>query len=62
MSEFLENPNMKYVGVLLNNKIRQLKFYYIQKKGRKNSTPKAISNITSSPDGAIVLLDKSNEG
>ena len=31
-------------------------------KGRKNSTPKVMSTITFSPDGAITSFDKSNLG
>ena len=31
-------------------------------KGRKNSTPKVMSTITLSPDGAITSFDRSNLG
>jgi hypothetical protein len=43
---------MKNDNILQDNISRPLIFFYIEKKGRKNSTPKATSNVTFSPDGA----------
>jgi hypothetical protein len=47
--------NTHYIGfskIDLKHKTHQLIVCYIQKKGRKNSTPKDTLNVTNSPDGA----------
>ena len=53
---------MKCWRVLLKGKIRLKDFFYNQKKGRKNSAPKATLMVTFSPDGAVIVRSKSSLG
>ena len=53
---------MTYYSTLPSNKFHQANTIYYSKKGRKNSTPKAKSTSTFSPDGAITLLFRSSLG
>ncbi len=46
----------------LNNRFHQADLSYIQKKGRKNSTPNVTLTVTSSPDGALTFLCRFNFG
>jgi hypothetical protein len=50
---------MKNDNVLPNNTSHPIDVFYIEKKGRKNSAPKATSNVIFSPDGATTVLFKS---
>ena len=54
--------NIVCVIVLIKEKILLIRMIYTPKKGRKNSTPKAIPKETFSPDGAKTVLVKSNPG
>ena len=53
---------MKNDNVLPNNTSHPIDVFYIEKKGRKNSAPKDRLTVTFSPDGAIIVLNKSNLG